>query len=88
MEVEKPLEELIRVVVAEFYGNALLEEKLHAHIFMKQKLCEISQLPKFFCTMKDFFYQNLDTDNTSYIRKYLASMPGRILDLVRETYPY
>jgi hypothetical protein len=87
MEAEKPLEELIRVVAAEFYGNALLDEQLPADLFMKQKLCDISQLPEFFCTMQDLLYQTLDPDNTAYIRKYLVAMSGRIPDLVRETYP-
>jgi hypothetical protein len=51
LEHEKPLDELINAVVHEFYGNIRINTSHYADLFMNQKLCHLSQLPKYYCTM-------------------------------------
>lgn len=53
-------------------------------ICLSKKLCHISQLPEFLCTMQDLLYRTPDPHNVAYLRKYLSAMPGKIPDLVRE----
>jgi len=58
----------------------------YADLFMNQRLCHLSQLPKYFCTMQSLLYKVTDPSNTAYLRKYLSSLPGKILDLVKSRF--
>jgi hypothetical protein len=84
MESEKPLEELTKVVLHEFYGKTKVNTQLYSDLFMSQLLCNIKDLPEFYCTMQDLLYKSRDPNNHAYLRKYLSVMPGKIPDLVRE----
>jgi hypothetical protein len=81
---EKPVDELVKAVIHEFYGNIKLDTNHFADLYMNQQLCHISQLPKFFCTMQDLLYKVPDPENIAYLRKYLSAMPGKVPELVRE----
>ena len=52
---------------------------------MSQHLCNIKDLPEFYCTLQDLLYKYIDPNNPAYLRKYLFVMPGKIPDLVRES---
>jgi len=84
MNHDNPIEELIKAVVHEFYGSTKIDSEHYGDLFMNQRLCHVSQLPKFLCTMQDLLYKAPDPDNVAYLRKYLSAMPGKIPDLVRE----
>jgi hypothetical protein len=84
MNHDTPVDELVKVVVHEFYGSYKIDSDHYANMYMSQKLCHISQLPEFLCTMQDLLYRCPDPDNVAYLRKYLSAMPGKIPDLVRE----
>lgn len=84
MNHDNPIEELIKAVVHEFYGSTKIDSKHYADLFMNQRLCHVSQLPEFLCTMKDLLYKAPDPDNVTYLRKYLSAMPGKIPNLVKE----
>jgi hypothetical protein len=86
MNHDNPIEELIKAVVHEFYGNARIDSNHYADLFMNQQLCHISQLPEFLCTMQDLLYKSPDPDNVAYLRKYLSAMPGKVPDLVRDRF--
>ena len=84
MNHDHPIDELIKVVVQEFYGSQHIDSAHYANMFMSQKLCHINQLPEFLCTMQDLLYRASDLDNVAYLRRYISAMPGKIPDLVRE----
>jgi hypothetical protein len=79
-----PIEELVKAVVHEFYGNMKIDSNHFADLFMNQQLCHISQLPEFLCTMQDLLYKVPDPENVAYLRKYLSAMPGKVPNLVRD----
>jgi hypothetical protein len=81
---EKPVDELVKAVIHEFYGDIKLDTNHFADLYMNQQLCHLSQLPKFFCTMQDLLYKVPDPENIAYLRKYLSAMPGKVPELVRE----
>jgi hypothetical protein len=83
-EHEKPIDELAKAVIHEFYGDVKIDTDHYADLYMNQRLCHLSQLPKFFCTMQDLLYKVPDPENVAYLRKYLSAMPGKIPDLVRD----
>jgi hypothetical protein len=62
LEHEKPLDELIKAVVHEFYGNIRINTNHYADLFMNQRLCHLSQLPKYYCTMQDLLYKVPDPE--------------------------
>jgi hypothetical protein len=68
-EHEKPIDELAKAVIHEFYGDVKIDTDHYADLFMNQKLCHLSQLPKFYCTMKDLLYKVPDPENVAYLRK-------------------
>jgi len=84
MNHDNPIEELIKAVVHEFYGSAKIDSNHYADLFMNQRLCHISQLPEFLCTMQDLLCRSPNPDNVAYLQKYLSAMPGQIPDHVRE----
>jgi hypothetical protein len=82
--MNKPVDELIKAVVHEFYGDIRVNSSHYADMFMSQKLCHIKQLPEYFCTMQSLLYKVPDPRNSAYLRKYLSSMPGKVPELVRD----
>jgi hypothetical protein len=60
MESEKPLDELVKGVVHEFYGKDKVDTHLYSDLFMNQILCNIKDLPEFYCTMQDLLYKSRD----------------------------
>jgi hypothetical protein len=83
LQHEKLVDELIKVVVHEFYGSLAVNVSHYADLFMSQKLCDIKELPKYFCTMQSLLYKVPDPSNSAYLRKYLSSLPRKVPDLVR-----
>lgn len=79
-----PIEELVKDVVHEFYGNMKIDSNHFADLFMNQKLCHISQLPEFICTIQDLLYKAPDPENVAYLRKYLSVVPRKVPNLVRD----
>jgi hypothetical protein len=63
MELEKPIEELIKAVVHEFYGDSKIDAHLYSHLFMNKRLCNIRDLLEFYCTMQDLLYKSHDPTN-------------------------
>jgi hypothetical protein len=80
---DKPIDELIKAVVHEFYGDIRVNMSHYADMFMSQRLCHLNQLQKYFCTMQALLYKVPDPRNSAYLRKYLSSMPGKVPELVR-----
>lgn len=75
LQHDKPLDELVKVVVHEFYGQLTIDMEHHADLFMSQKLCDLRELEDYFCTMQSLLYKVPDPRNTAYLRKYVSSMP-------------
>jgi hypothetical protein len=55
----KPVDELIKAVVHEFYGDIRVNSSHYADLFMSQKLCHLKQLEKYFCTMQSLCIKSL-----------------------------
>jgi hypothetical protein len=80
----KPVDELIKAVVHEFYGDIRINSAHFADAFMSQKLCDISDLKEYYCMMQGLLYKVPDPRNIAYLRKYLSSMPNPVPELTRK----
>ena len=69
MNSDKPVAELVREVLHEFYGEIKVDGHHYAYMFMSQTLCDIKEIPEFFCTMQDLLYKARDPQNTTYFEK-------------------
>jgi hypothetical protein len=81
---DKPIDELCKAVVHEFYGDVRVNMSHYADTFMSQKLCDLKDLRKYFCTMQSLLYKVPDPRNTAYLRKYLSSLPNPVPELTRK----
>jgi len=84
LQDEKPIAELTKAVLHEFYGEVVINNKHYSNLFMSQRLCDLNQLQEFYCTMQDYLYTSSDPQNPAYLRKYLSAISSRILDIVSE----
>jgi hypothetical protein len=80
----KPLDELVKAVVHEFYGDIRINSAHYADTFMSQKLCDLSHLKDYYCMMQGLLYKVPDPRNTAYLRKYVSSMPNPVPELVNK----
>jgi hypothetical protein len=48
----KPIDELCKAVVHEFYGDVRVNMSHYADTFMSQKLCDLKDLRKYYCMMQ------------------------------------
>lgn len=67
LEHDKPVDELVKAVVHEFYGDIRVNMSHFADLFMNQRLCHLSQLPKYYCTMQSLLYKVSDPSNAAYL---------------------
>ena len=69
-------------LIHEFVGQVLVDYAHHSQLFLSQRLCNIDYLHEYYCVMQKLLYQAIDPHNVSYPRYYIASMPGKIPDLL------
>jgi len=81
---DDPLKALFDALKHEFVGCVPEYSAHHAQLFLSQKPCDIDYLQEYFCTMQKLFYQAPDSHNVAYLRYYIASMPGKIPDLINQ----
>jgi hypothetical protein len=84
LQHDKPVNELCKAVVHEFYGDNYVDTDHNADLFMSQRLCDLNDLHKYFCTMQNLLYKLPDPTNKAYLRKYISSLPNPVPDLVRK----
>lgn len=82
MESPQLLHESMKIVIHEFVGDRKFNTHHYNDLFMNQELCNLRQLPEFYCTMADLLYKYHDHKNPSYLGKYLSVMPDRVPDIV------
>jgi len=50
---------------------------------MSQRLCNLDLLLEYYCTMQNLYYKIPGHHNVAYLKHYIASMPGKIPELVQ-----
>jgi hypothetical protein len=84
LQHDRPIDELCKAVVHEFYGEININTAHNADVFMSQKLCDLKDLKKYYCAMQNLLYKVPDPRNTAYLRKYISSLPNPVPELVRK----
>ena len=69
-------------LIHEFVGQVPLDSAHHSQLFPSQRLCNIDYLHEYYCVMQKLLYQATYPHNVAYLRYYIASMPGKIPDLL------
>ena len=81
---DDPLKALFDALKHEFVGVVPEDSHHHSQLFFSQRLCDIDYLQQYYCTMQKILYQANDPHNVAYLRYYIASMPGKIPDLINQ----
>ena len=83
-EDEDPPKRLFDALRHEFVGAVPEGSHHHAQLFLSQRLCNIDHLQDYYCVMQKLLYQAHDSHNPAYLIYYIASMPGKIPDLINQ----
>lgn len=68
-----------------FLGVISSDNNHFAQMFMSQRLCSLDLISEYYYTMQNLYYKIPGHLNTAYLRHYIASMPGKILELVHQS---
>ena len=79
-----PLKAIFDALKYEFVGFVPEDSVHHGQLFLSQRLCNIDYLHDYYCVMQKLLYQAADPHNVAYLRHYIASMLGRIPNLINQ----